>query len=891
MNWLRSRFRAFFGRKELDARMNEEMRSHIEMQTQENIASGMPPEEAVQAAHRQFGRVESIKHACREQRGVRWIENSIQDIRYGARRLRKSPGFAAVAILTLALGIGVNVGIFSVVDRLLVRPLPVEEPQKLAIIGQSRGGISVDFDFNYPLFRDYQRDNTVFSQLSATSEMDVGLGTGGATERQRAMVVSGNYFNMLGVAAAVGRTFAPNEGMEVDDAQVVVLSHGLWVRRFGSDPQVLGRSVTVNGHPFVIIGVAPREFTGTSRATTPDLYLPITTYGQLTKPVPSGENPLRTRFFTWLYMMGRLKEGVTRESAEAQINALARRIYAVTPANTATNLVVLPGALGLTEDLNESRLPLHLLFGAAGMILLIACANMANLQLARAAERTREVAVRLAIGASRGRIIRGLLTESFLLALCGGGVGMGVAFGLVRVLDSFRPSNIGVEIGGGLDVRALVFAVGVTLATGILFGLAPALRASRPELAPELKSGGGGAAGDRAGGGRFRGGLVISQIALSLLVLVGAGLCVRSLMKLQRLDPGFNPSQVALMSLNLGLNNYTNAQAQDFYDRLLERVRVLPGVEAASLSFTTPLNGRNPGMSVDRIDDYQSSPGERPSGEFNIVASDYFRALGVRMLHGRDFNSRDTANGPRVVIINEAFARRYWPGKDPTGKHINAFDPDGHGETEVIGVVESSRNRALSVSPRPAMFFPLSQRSDLALTLVVRTGLEPNATLAALRGVVRSMDAGVPVFGLRTLADQKSGSLALQRMAANLLGGFGFVALALAALGIYGVLAYNVGRRTREIGVRMALGARASDVLRLILSQGARLVAIGLVLGLGAGLGVARLLRGFLFEVQPMDPATFGGVIVLLAGVAALACWLPALRASRVQPMKALRAE
>jgi predicted permease len=814
----------------------------------------------------------------------------MNDLRFAVRQLLKNPGFTAVAVLTLALGIGANTAIFSVVDKLLGRPLPVKEPDRLALVGQARRDGNADFDFNYPLFLDYQRGNSVFQELTATTGLDVGLGTGGATERQRAMAVSGNYFSMLGVNAALGRTFAANEGVEIDDAPVVVLSHGLWQSSFGGDPGVIGRNVTVNARTFAVIGVAPREFNGTSRATAPDLYLPITMYGSLTGPLQGGEHPLRTRFYTFHSVMGRLKDGVTLEQAQAAMQLLTDRFNENRPPNTPEKITLLPGAQGFTQDLRDARLPMNLLFGTAALVLLIACANLANLQLARASGRTRDFAIRLALGAGRGRVIRELLTESVLLALGGGVVGVAVAVWLGDVLGRFRPANASVEIGFGLDARVLLFAFGASVLTGTLFGLAPALRASRPRLVPELK-GGAGATESRGGRWNLRGTLVVLQVALSLLVLVCAGLCARSLQNLQRLDPGFEPSKVVLMSFDLGLNNYSQWQAREFYERLLERVRTLPGVEAASLGLTTPLSGSAPGMSVERVEDYQPGPQEHPWGDFNLVASDYFRALGVPLVRGRDFNSTDTAGGPSVVIVNEAFARRYWPGQAAVGKRLWQHGPNGGVATEVVGVVGSTHSRRLTDTPRPAFYFPLTQKPDAAMTLSVRTGLEPAATMVLLRKLVKSIDPRVPVFGARTLAEQKDGSLALQRMAAALLGGFGVLALLLAALGIYGVLAYSVGRRTREIGVRLALGAQVGDVLALVLRQGIRLAGSGLLLGLAGAFGATRLLRGFLYEVQPLDPLTFGSVVILLAVVALFACWLPARRATRLDPLVALRSE
>jgi predicted permease len=814
----------------------------------------------------------------------------MSDLKIAFRQIARNPGFSAIVIVTLALGIGANSAIFSVLDQLLLRPLPVSKPERLALVGQPARNGNVYFEFNYPLFLDYQRQNSVFEQLSATGEMDVGLGTGGATDRQRALVVSGNYFSTLGVNAAVGRTFAKNEGAEIDDAAVVVLSHGLWQRRFGADPQVIGKTVTVNARPFTIIGVAPREFSGTSRATAPDLYLPITVYGQLTGPLQGGEHPLRTRFFTWLFMFGRLKPGITLEQAQVAMSQLASEVYAVEPANTSTNLVILSGAKGFTQDLREARLPLNLLLAVSGLVLLIACANLANLQLARATARFREFAIRLALGAGHARLIRALILESVLLALAGGGLGLVLAMWLVDLLSRFRPPNSDFLLNNNLNLRLLMFTFAASVFTGVLFGLAPAIRASRPRLIPELK-GGAGATESHVGGWNLRSILAMFQVALSLLVLVGAGLCLRSLGKLQRVEPGADPSQVVLMSLDLGLNDYSEGRAKDFYLRLLERVRSLPGVEVASLGLVTPLSGRSPAMSVERLEGYQPPPNEHPFAEFNIVAPDYFRTLGLPFLQGRDFSASEPPQGNAVVVVNEAFVQRYWPGQDVVGKRIFQHGPNGGTATEVVGVVRSAPTRALTEAPRPAFYFPLGQKSDSALTLVVRTGLSTGATIPVLRELVRSLDPTLPVFNVRTLAQQKDGSLALQRMAATLLTGFGVLGLFLAALGIYGVIAYSVSRRTREIGVRLALGAQLADVLLLVFRQGLHLVFLGLLLGLAGAFAATRVLRGFLYQVEPTDPVTFALVIAVLVVAALAACWLPARRATKVDPMQALRYE
>ena len=825
----------------------------------------------------------------------------LHDLRYALRTLRKSPGFTAVALLTLALGIGANTAIFSVVDGLLVQPLPVSRPGTLALLAQPRPRGEPEFEFNYPLFKDYRRQNTVFAELCATAEAVVGLGAGAgaATERRDALLVSGNYFRMLGVEAALGRTFASDEGEEIDDAAVVVLGHGLWQRAFGADPAVVGRSVSVNGQPFTVIGVAPREFVGTTRGSLPDLYVPITAYGQLNTERPGGEHPLATRYFTWHRVIGRLKDGVTHAQAADAMNLLTNQVRSVTPANTPERLAVLPGSRGFTHDLRDARLPLNLLLATAALVLLIACANLANLQLARATGRSRDFAIRLALGAGRGRIVRELLTESLLLSVAGGAMGVLVAVWLSSFLQKVFSSEAAAAAGvgaGAIDLRLLAFTLVVSVVTGAAFGLAPAWRASRPQVVPELKSGGGTTEG-RVGIWNLRGALVTFQVALSLLVLVGAGLCVRSLRKLQAVDPGFEPSRVVVMSFELEMNHYPLPRAKAFYDQLLDRVRSLPGVEAASLAKRAPLGGGSGSISIDRLDGYEKPPGEVPVARMNIVSADYFRTLGVQFLGGRDFRASDTAAAPKVLIVDESFVRRFWGAQDPLGKTVYLPGMGAPTPMEVVGVVRSMRSQNLSEPPRPTMFFyaaqgfPTPQHYLQSLTLAVRTGLDPSATIAMLREVTKSIDPSVPAFNVKTLAQQRGESLSLQRLAATLLGAFGALALLLAALGIYGVLAYAVRRRTREIGIRMALGARVSDVLRLVLRQGVALTAAGLAVGVAGAAAGTRLLAGFLYGVKPLDPLTFAAVVVVLALTALLACWLPARRAAKVDPMVAVRYE
>jgi predicted permease len=623
-------------------------------------------------------------------------------------------------------------------------------------------------------------------------------------------------------------------------------------------------------------------------------------YGRLNTERPGGEHPLATRFFTWHRIIGRLKDGVTLEQARASMNLLSKRIRAVTPANTPEDVVVLPGSRGFTQDLRDARTPLNLLSGTAALVLLIACANLANLQLARATGRSRDFAIRLALGAGRGRLVRELLTESLLLAAGGGALGVLVAVwlsgALLKVFPSDGAAATGAAAAAGPDLRVLAFTLAVSVATGAAFGLAPAWRASRPRVVPELKSGGG-TTESRVGTWNLRGALVTFQVALSLLVLVGAGLCLRSLRKLQAVDPGFEPSRVVVMSFELEMNHYPLPRAAEFYDELLRRVRALPGIEAAGLAKRAPLGGGSGSISIERLDGYEKRPGEVPVARMNVVSPGYFATIGVPFAGGRDFRDSDNAAAPKVMLVNEAFARRFWGAQDPLGRMVYMPGPGGLTPMEVVGVVRSMRSQDLSEPPAPTMFFcaaqgyPTPQHYLQSQTLAVRTGLDPSATIAVLRGVVKAVDANVPAFNARTLAEQKDQSLTLQRTAATLLGSFGALALLLAALGIYGVLAYAVRRRTREIGIRMALGAQVADVLRLVFRQGLALTAAGLVVGLAAAVAATRLLGGFLYDVKPLDPLTFAAVILLLGCTALLACWLPARRAAGVDPMVAVRYE
>ncbi|HKP13122.1 MAG TPA: ABC transporter permease, partial [Blastocatellia bacterium] len=687
----------------------------------------------------------------------------------------------------------------------------------------------------------------------------------------------------------------PEEDQTPDTHAVVILSHGCWQRRFGADPKVIGQTVSLNGYPFTVIGVTPAEFSGTVRGYTPELYVPIM---MIARAQPAeGNEPITSNGFWWLNLMGRLKPGVTPQQAEAALTALNEQLYSGTEKKGAfaeSHPVVKDGRQGDTQMLSDLSFPLKLLMGVVGLVLLIACANVANLLLGRAASRQKEIAVRLAVGASRWRLVRQLLTESLLLAAAGGAGGLMLALWLTDLLTAYMPpSGDGhLSLDARLDLRVLGFTLLLSLLTALLFGLVPALNASKPDLVPMLKNeAGAGVMSARRFG--LKNILVVAQVALSLVVLVSAGLCLKSLRNLNAVDTGFDTTKVFVMSVDLGTGGYDEARGRAFYSQLTERVAALPAVESFSLASVVPLGKGGMILFLDSLEGYQRQPDERMTILFNVVGEDYFKTMGMRLVAGRDFGPQDRQTAPKVAIINEAMARKYWPDSNPVGKHIDPGHRPGSDSQamEVVGVVRNAKYRDVTEEVEPTFYQPAGQSYSSHMALHVRTSGDPGALISMVRGEVQALDADLPVFNVRTLAEQKSQALYTERMAATLLAAFGGLALGLAALGIYGVMAYTVSRRTREIGIRMALGARVGNVLALILRQGMALILVGVALGLGGAFAATRLLASFLYGVSATDATTFALIALLLTAVAWLACYIPARRATKVDPMVALRYE
>ena len=870
-------------RRRAERELQEEIDAHLEMETLEKIADGLSREEARYAAHRALGSVVLATEDSRAWWGFRRLEELSQDLRYGARMLMKRPGFTLVAALTLGLGIGANTAIFSLVNAVLLRPLPVARPEQVVTLNFGAPGRGVFPLIGYPEYTDYRDRNQALAGLAAMGMAQVSLSNNGINERILGIHVTGNYFSLLGVGAALGRVIAPEDDLTPGGHPVVMLSYQCWQQRFGADPQIIGRSLLISGRNYTVIGVTPPEFRGTELAFTPELWFPM----MMMPGLEMGRGPLKGRASP-VSTIGRLKEGVSWEQAESALNLIAAQLEREYPQADQGRIVVLtrPGLFGAAMRSAVLRFT-AVATGVVALVLLLACTNLVNMLLARAAERRREIAVRLAIGAGRARLLRQLLTESALLALLGGALGLALAYcavGLARfrmpVVFGFTPIEL------HLDWRVLVFTLALSLLTGILFGLLPGLQATRPDLIPALKNESS-VGGHR--GSRLRNALVVAQMSLSLVLLLCAGLALRGLQRAQQIDPGFNPEQAVEVSFDLGLQQYDRERGREFQRQALERVRSLPGIQAAALTAHPPLtSGESGGRAIFIQGDEPKPATQAPIALTTSISLDYFRTMETRLLQGRDFTAQDDAQSPPVAIVNEAFARRFWPGENPIGKRFNFTTGKW---IEIVGVAQNGKYSSLAEQPKPFVYLPLAQNYESKVTLIARGAGDLNLLMAAIRNEIQGLDRNLPLYDARTMLEHMELPLAPARVAATALGGFGALALMLATVGIFGVTSHAVTQRTREIGVRIALGASSKEIFKLIIGQGALLVGIGVGIGLGvAGLGT-RLLANFLFGLSALDPLTFVGVTALLTATAFLACFLPARRATKADPMVVLRQE
>jgi len=812
----------------------------------------------------------------------RWEDEMIQDLRFGLRMLLKSKGFTAVAVLTLALGIGANAAIFSVVNAVLLRPLPYPESDRLVSLTELSPQSERNF-ITYPNLLDWRAQNHVFEQIAVFRQMNFTLTGNGEPERVIGGQVSAELFPALRVGAALGRTFLTEEDKPGGNP-VALLSHSLWRRRFGADPNLIGQSVMLNGMSCQVAGVMPADFQFPNRV---ELWTPL---GQTL----SDPDWMHRGNGQGIYGVARLKPGVTLAQAKAEMETIALRLEQQYPAtNQGRRVSVVPL---LEETVGEIRRALMVLLGAVGFVLLIACANIANLLLARAATRQKEMAIRLALGAGRWRLLRQLLVESVLLALLGGGLGLWLASRGVALIVATNPTGPNAipraqEIG--LDWQVVIFTAAISILTGLLFGIAPAWQASRPALNESLKDSNRGATSG-PGRRRFRGALVSAEVALSLVLLIGAGLMFRSFYHLQRVDPGFQADHLLTLRLALPQSKYsTNQQIVNFYQQLFERLKALPGVQSVGVATWMPFVGGGAISSLIFEGQPEPKPGEAPLADISFVTPDYFRLMGMTLQRGRAFTEQDNQNAPPVIIIDESSAQRHWPNADPIGKRIRIghLNPNAPWLT-VVGVVKRVKMYRLErESNRAQVYRPFLDSPWPTTTIGVRSAVDPTSLTAAVRQQVLALDRDLPVFNVRTMEQAMANSVASNRLNTLLLGIFAAVAFILAAVGIYGVMSYSVAQRAHEIGIRMALGARSLDVLKLVVGQGMALTLIGTGLGLAEAFALTRFMKTLLFGVSATDPWTFAAVALLLSGVALLACYLPARRATKVDPLATLRHE
>jgi len=831
----------------------------------------------------------------------------LQDLRYGLRTLTKSPGFTIVAVVSLALGIGANTAIFSLLNAVMLRELPVKDPGQLVLLGTGRSdGSDDDFAstdlYSYSFYRDLRQKNDSFSEVSALLSLMFGgmhgaVGEGAGLEKMNVQLVSGTYFPTLGVKAILGRTFSQAEDEPAGGHPVAVINYSWWKTRFGLDPAIVGKTVTLGSTVYTIIGVTPPEFFGTTVGESPDLWIPLS----MEKQVSPGWNGLDDKSFQSLYILARLKPGVSVARAQANVNLLARQIWREDAGSTLTKqrqqtlerarIELTPAASGLSRLRFEFAFPLLILMIVVALVLLIACANIANLLLARATTRQREIAVRLAIGAGRARLVRQLLSESLLMAFLGGAFGILFASWASEALLAMVSSGHQLlPLKVSPDARVLVFTLAVSLATALVFGIVPALRATRLDLAPSLKQGRGEVAAP--GRSRLARTLIVSQVALSLVLLVGAGLFLRTLLKLAELDAGFNKGNVLLFAVDpVDVGYKEDARLSNLYQQIEQRVSAEPGVRAASISFFTFNEGAwdDPVL----VEGSSLAPGIRNDVIENVVGPHYFATMGIPVLVGRVFDAHDTATAPQVAVISETMAQQFFPGGSPIGRRFRiGDDPTKHSpDIEVVGVVKDAKHQSLRERRWPAAYYPYAQRVGYYYDLEVRYSGDRQAIISEVRRAVAEVDGRLPISYQRTLAEQVDESITNQTLIARLSAFFGLLAVFLACIGIYGLMAHSVGRRTKEIGVRMALGAERSKVLWMVLRESLTLVGLGLVVGLPVALAAEALVSKMLFGLAPADPLSFAGGAILLLASAVLAGYLPARRAALVDPMVALQYE
>ncbi len=828
-----------------------------------------------------------------------------QDVRFALRTLKKSPVFVAVAVLSLALGIGANTAIFSLVDQILLRLLPVKDPEQLVLLwgqGQHYGSNNGPNKLSYPMYQDFRAHNEVFSGMFARYNMAMSVSSDGKTERVDGEIVSGTYFPVLGVGAAIGRVFDENDDKVIGGAPYAVLSYRYWISRFAGSPSVIGKKLILNGYPITVVGVSQAGFDGTDPTSSPQIRVPLIMKAELDQ---LNFYSLTNRRGRWVNVFGRLKPGVSMEQAKASLQpffhqmlnmevqeqGFSRTAPEVKQAFLRMWMDLIPASKGRSNLRRQFSSSLLVLTAIVGLVLLIACANVANLLIARATARQKEIAVRLALGASRGRIISQLLVESFVLAFSGGVAGLVLAIWMDRALVAFMPTGSSpLPLSTSPDWRILIFTLGVSILTGLIFGLIPALQSTRPQLAGTLKD----QVGSIAGGTsvKLRKALVAAQVTLSLLLLIGAGLFIRSLRNLKDLDPGFRTSNLITFAVDPTLNGYKPDRTRDFYRQLRDGLDAIPGVGSSTLA-VVPVLADNEWDNSMTVEGYAAAPTKMPDPHMNYISPNYFKTMEAPLLLGRDFRVSDDKGAPKVCIVNETFAKKYFAGGSAVGRHVGqGSDPGTKLDIEIIAVAKDTKYENMREEIPEEIYMPYQQMNFvLGMAVYVRTARDPEQTFSAVRRTVNGLDANLPVFEMKTLEKQMDESLITERLVASLSSAFGFLATILASVGLYGVMAYMVAQRTREIGVRMALGAGQNDVVWLVMREVLVLAGIGIAVGLPAAWALSRFVKNQLYGIAPTDGLTIALSTVGIAAVALLSGYMPALRATRIDPMRALRWE
>jgi putative ABC transport system permease protein len=879
-----SRLFGVFSKNRRDAEMAEEMRQHIDLLTERKIAAGMSATDARNAALREFGGVEQIKEIAREQRIWRWADEFVQDIRFGARMLLRTPGFSLLAILCLTLGIGTNAAVLSWIEGILIRPYPVvaHQDRMFALNATTRGQQGFT-GLSYPEFLDYQKNSTLFESFIVDRITGTTLSVGDRAERASGAIVSANYFQALGVQPILGRGFRPEEGTGRNAHPVTVIGYQTWKDRYGGDPNIIGRMQYLNGVQHTIIGVAPEKFHGTFIGYSFSFWVPTS----MQETFDTTGYKLESRGERWIEGYAFLKPGVTRQQADAELHAISQRLEKDYPeTNRGHDLSLAPLWRTPFNQAGNMTSTLAITMAVVFFVLLIACANVSNLLLVRSLLRRHEMTMRLALGAGRGRLIKQLFTEGLLLSLIAAAGGIAVAYWCRNALVLSFPSpaaGIVIDLPGRIDWRVLALSVAVCVGATMLFALMPAIHASHVDLSGALKTEGGGVlAGSTRS--RLRAALVLVQVSLSFVLLAGTGLLMQSLQRMQNTSPGFS-TDVIVSGADLFSAGYNLERAKAFHTQLLDRAREIPGVESATLSRLVPFSYGVFSTAALAIDGYQPAPDEQPSSSYLEVADDYFKTLGIPIVAGREFQRTDDENAVPVAIINETMAAKYWPGKDPIGQRLKVKDR----WLKIVGVARNTNYENKLEQPRTFFYVPVRQNFSVSNWLLIRTRETPAAISGALAREVHALDPNLaPTLPFR-VAEQVDRKGYTQRLAAMLLAIFGGMALFLAAIGLYAVMSYSVSQSTRELGMRIALGAGAWDILELVLSRGLRLTIAGIAVGGIAALLLTRLMGNLLYKVSPRDPAAFGLALIILLAVALLACFLPARRATRIDAVQALR--